>query len=79
MEGWNVFSKIGRFFERGYPSMVMRLLVEFEKVEKFMKKDLGGIHKTSYANSQDFFLTLGLRILRLQRLKIVFEANINKS
>ena len=32
-----------------------------------------GIHKTSYANSLTFFITLGLKILRLLRQKVVFE------
>jgi len=36
------------------------------------------IHKTSLANSKDFFVTFGLKTLRLFRLKVLFEADIIK-
>jgi len=47
-----------------------------EEVKKF--KDLGGNSQNFLLKFIRFFVTLGLKILRLFRFKVVFEANVIK-
>jgi len=50
--------------------------IGMEEVKKF--KDLGGNSQNFLLKFIRFFVTLGLKILRLFRFKVVFEANVIK-